>query len=243
MKIPFNKCYDAAVTALQAKGIEPCDLARFTAYNVRAYAPRRQNTGWLPSEYLDWWPKAERAIVEAEIQTPKFWLDHGFRAYVCNHDVIRILYEHGKKPDVVVGIWLAAALRLIVRRRKPLPGKPLKNGVLPIARGIAAAAEGHLFRLRVWTAWRGGVAYVLPEQPEGFLVGVEPTLEAVTGAIIDKVVGIHDKYMLVAMYPKGPVIPNVRAEQAAAQALAELTDEQFMRVVKAEAERRRGAVN
>jgi hypothetical protein len=40
------------------------------------------------------------------------------------------------------------------------------------------------------------------------------------------------------MYPKGPVIPNVRAEQAAAASLAELTDEQFVRVVKAEGERR-----
>jgi hypothetical protein len=39
---------------------------------------------------------------------------------------------------------------------------------------------------------------------------------------------------------KGPVIPNIRAEQAAAASLAELTDEQFMRVVKAEADRRRG---
>jgi len=57
--------------------------------------------------------------------------------------------------------------------------------------------------------------------------------------IIEKVMGIHDKYMLVAMYPKGPVIPNVRAEQAAAAALQEITDEQFMRVVKAEAARRR----
>lgn len=47
-----------------------------------------------------------------------------------------------------------------------------------------------------------------------------------------------------AMYPKGPVIPNVRAEQAAAS-LAELTDDLFVRVVKAEAERRggRGAAN
>jgi hypothetical protein len=71
-------------------------------------------------------------------------------------------------------------------------------------------------------------------------VGVEPTLEAVTQAIIEKVVGIHEKYMLVAMYPKGPVIPNVRAEQAAAAALQELTDDQFVRVVKAEADRRRG---
>jgi hypothetical protein len=34
--------------------------------------------------------------------------------------------------------------------------------------------------------------------------------------------------MLVAMYPKGPVVPNVRAEQAAAKALVELTDEQFI---------------
>jgi hypothetical protein len=97
-----------------------------------------------------------------------------------------------------------------------------------------------MWRLGVWTPWRGGVAYVLPEQPEGFLVGVEPTLEAVTQAIIEQVVGIDEKYMLVAMFPKGPVIPNVRAEQAAAAALQELTDEQFMRVVKAEADRRRG---
>lgn len=52
--------------------------------------------------------------------------------------------------------------------------------------------------------------------------------------------GIHEKYMLVTMYPKGPVIPNVCAEQAAAAALEELTDEQFVRVVRAEAERRRG---
>lgn len=43
--------------------------------------------------------------------------------------------------------------------------------------------------------------------------------------------------MLVAMYPKGPVIPTVRAEQAAAQALEELTDEQFVRVVEAHVER------
>ena len=34
--------------------------------------------------------------------------------------------------------------------------------------------------------------------------------------------GIHEKYMLVTMYPKGPVIPNVCAEQAAAAALEEL---------------------
>jgi hypothetical protein len=85
-----------------------------------------------------------------------------------------------------------------------------------------------------------GLAYVLPEQPEGFLVGVEPTLEAVTQPIIEKVTHIHDKYMLVAIYPKGLVIPNVRAEQAAAAALQELTDDQFVRVVKAEAGRRRG---
>jgi hypothetical protein len=39
---------------------------------------------------------------------------------------------------------------------------------------------------------------------------------------------------------KGPVIPNVRAEQAAATALKELTDDLFVRVVKAEADRRRG---
>jgi hypothetical protein len=233
-------CFDAAVAALQAKGIEPCDLAQFTAYDVPAYSPIRPTTSWIPPEYLDWWPKAERSVVEAEIQTPKFWLDHGFRRYVGTHEVIHTLYQHGKKPDVVVGIWLAAALRLVVRRRKPLPGKPLKNGVLPIARGIAVAAEDYMWRLGVWTPWRGGVAYVLPEQPEGFLVGVEPTLEAVTQAIIEKVVGIHEKYMLVAMYPKGPVIPNVRAEQAAAACLKELTDEQFRRVVKAEADRRAG---
>jgi hypothetical protein len=240
MKLHWNRCFDAAVAALQAKGIEPCDLARFTAYDVPAYAPIRPTTSWIPPEYLDWWPKAERAVVEVEIQTSKFWLDHGFRRYVGTHEVIHTLYQHGKKPDVVVGIWLAAALRLIVRRRKPLPGKPLKNGVLPIARGIAVAAEDYMWRLGVWTPWRGGVAYVLPEQPEGFLVGVEPTLEAVTQAIIEKVTHIHDKYMLVAMYPKGPVIPNVRAEQAAAASLEELTDDQFMRVVKAEADRRRG---
>ncbi|MCU0692740.1 MAG: hypothetical protein MUF54_15170 [Polyangiaceae bacterium] len=47
------------------------------------------------------------------------------------------------------------------------------------------------------------------------------------------------QYMLVATYPKGPVIPNERAEQAAAASLAELTDDQFARVVKAEADRRR----
>jgi hypothetical protein len=39
---------------------------------------------------------------------------------------------------------------------------------------------------------------------------------------------------------KGPVIPNVRAEQAAAASLAELTDDLFARVVKAEADRRAG---
>jgi hypothetical protein len=72
-------------------------------------------------------------------------------------------------------------------------------------------------------------------------VGVEPTLEAVTEAIAEKVAGIHEKYMLVAMYPKGPVVPNARAEQAAAAALQELTDEQFVRVVKAEADRRKGS--
>ncbi|HQP38494.1 MAG TPA: hypothetical protein PLI95_25090 [Polyangiaceae bacterium] len=44
--------------------------------------------------------------------------------------------------------------------------------------------------------------------------------------------------MLIALYPNGPVIPNVRAEQAAAEALEELTDEQFVRIVKAEADRR-----
>ncbi|MCU0692528.1 MAG: hypothetical protein MUF54_14100 [Polyangiaceae bacterium] len=240
MKLPWTRCYDAAVAALKAYGIEPCDLARFTAYDVPAYAPRRPSTTWNPPEYLDWWPKAERAVVEAEIQTDRFWLDHGFRAYSTNHYVIRVLYEHGKRADVVVGIWLAAALRLVVRRRKPQPGKPLQNGVLPIARGIAAAAEHHLWRLRVWSPWPGDAAYVLPDQPEGFLVGVEPTLEAVTEAIVEKVAGIHEKYMLVAMYPKGPIIPNARAEQAAAKALVELTDEQFMRVVRAEADRRRG---
>lgn len=240
MKLSWTSCFEAAMVALKAKGIEPCDLARFTAYDVPAYAPIRQTTSRIPPEYLDWWPKAERAVVEAEIQTSKFWLDHGFRRYVGTHEVIHTLYQHGKRPDVVVGIWLAAALRLIVRRRKPLPGKPLKNGVLPIARGIAVAAEDYMWRLGVWTPWRGGVAYVLPEQPEGFLVGVEPSIEAVTKVIIEQVVGIHEKYMLVAMYPKGPVIPNVRAEQVAAASLAELTDEQFMRVVKAEVDRRRG---
>ncbi|MFW5738988.1 MAG: hypothetical protein ACOC1F_01335 [Myxococcota bacterium] len=112
--------------------------------------------------------------------------------------------------------------------------------MLPIARGIAAAAEDHLWRLGVWSPWPGDAAYVLPDQPEGFLVGVEPTLEAVTEAIVEKVAGIHDKYMLVAMYPKGPVIPNARAEQAAAAALQELTDDQFVRVMEAEANRRKG---
>jgi len=167
MKLSWTLCFGATVAALKAKGIEPCDLVRFTAYDVPAYAPMRPTTSWIPPEYLDWWPTAERAVVEAEIQTPKFWLDHGFRRYVGSHEVIHTLYQHGKKPDVVVGIWLAAALRLIVRRRKPLPGKPLKNGVLPIARGIAAAAEGHLFRLRVWTAWRGDVAYLEADRRRG----------------------------------------------------------------------------
>lgn len=50
---------------------------------------------------------------------------------------------------------------------------------------------------------------------------------------------MDEKYLLVAMYPKGPVVPNVRAEQAAAAALQELTDDQFVRVVRAEADRRR----
>ncbi len=36
------------------------------------------------------------------------------------------------------------------------------------------------------------------------------SLEAVTQAIIERIVPIHDKRMLVAMYPKGPVIPNDR---------------------------------
>lgn len=125
--------------------------------------------------------------------------------------MIRILYEHGKRPGVVVGIWLAAALRLIVRRRKPLPGKPLRNGVLPIARGIAAAAKDHLWRLGLGSPWRGGAAYVLPGQPEGFLVGVEPTVEAVTGAIIERVVAIHEKHRrsnVVAHYIKRYYIRN-----------------------------------
>ncbi len=47
---------------------------------------------------------------------------------------------------------------------------------------------------------------------------------------------IHEKYVLVATSPKGQVIPNVQAEQVAAASLAELTDEQFMRVEKAAAD-------
>jgi hypothetical protein len=109
---------------------------------------------------------------------------------------------------------------------------------MPIARGISEAAERHLWMERVWTSWTGDAPHLLPEQPEGFLVGVEPTPAAVTQAIIEKVAGIHEKHMLVVMCPKGPVIPNVRAEQAAAAALRELTDEQFVRMVKAEGERR-----
>jgi hypothetical protein len=44
----------------------------------------------------------------------------------------------------------------------------------------------------------------------------------------------------VLMSPKGPFIPNVRADQAAAAALRELTDGLFLRVVKAEAACRSG---
>lgn len=44
MKLHWNRCFDAAVAALKAKGIEPCDLARFTAYDVPAYAPIRPTT-------------------------------------------------------------------------------------------------------------------------------------------------------------------------------------------------------
>ena len=63
--------------------------------------------------------------------------------------------------------------------------------------------------------------------------------------VVEQLFGVHagehvGPDMLVAMYPKGPVIPIVRAEQAAAAALQELTDEQFVRVVKVEADRRRG---
>jgi hypothetical protein len=213
-------------------------LSHFTAYDVPAYAPRRPTRTWTPPEYLDWWPKSEVTAVEAEIQTESFWLDHRFRAYVTTRDVLRPLYKHADEPEIVLGLWLAASLRLVVRRNKPAPGKPLNKGVLPIARAIAAAAEHHLVRAHAWPDWLGGAAYVLPDQPQGFLTRVEPNLDAVTHAVVEQIVGVHEKHMLVVMFPKGPVIPNRRAAEAAAQALRELTDEQFIQVVQAEGERR-----
>lgn len=105
-------------------------------------------------------------------------------------------------------------------------------------RAIASASENHLLRGRAWPDWRGGAAYVVPDQPEGFLAHVEPNLDAVTNALVEQIMGVHEKQMLVVMYPKGKVIPNRRAAEAAAQALHELTDEQFLQVVQAEGERR-----
>ena len=58
----------------------------------------------------------------------------------------------------------------------------------------------------------------MPEQPEGFLAGVPADLDAVINVIVERVVDIHEKYVLVAMYPKGPVIPNPITELVARSA-------------------------
>ena len=52
---------------------------------------------------------------------------------------------------------------------------------------------------------------------------------------------IHRKYAAVALYPKGPVLPDPRVEWPAARALQQLTDEQFERIVLAERARRRSS--
>ncbi|MBN2191840.1 MAG: hypothetical protein JW751_03410 [Polyangiaceae bacterium] len=134
--------------------------------------------------------------------------------------------------------WIAAASRLLVRSKRARPGKPLIPGTLPLARGIEMAADLQLRRIPSWRQWFGGTVYVLPDQPEGFLANVAPELDAVMGAIIEQVVKVHRKYVLVALHPRGALIPHPRLEGVALAALQNLTDEEFERVVATELERR-----
>lgn len=237
MKPSWRSCFESAVAALRARGASPADLAKFERYDVPAYGPRYPRSSRLPSEYLDWWPRNEVAALEAEIEQEDFWLAHRFRASTQSWHMRHMLYRFGSEPKVVVAVWLGAALRLIVRRTKSRPGKPLAPGVISVAKGIANAADLCLLRTRVWQPW-GSSVYVLPEQPEGFLGGVPADLDAVLEAIVERIVAIHENYVLVAMFPKGPVIPNPLTELAALAALGELTDDQLDRVVEIERARR-----
>ena len=79
------------------------------------------------------------------------------------------------------------------------------------------------------------------EQVEGTVVvakKLDDDVSLVPGAIIDQVVKVHSKYVLVAMYPGGPVIPHPLVESTALAALQELDDDQFERVIDAERARR-----
>ena len=239
MKPSWKSCFEAAVAALRTKGVEPADLAKFMAYDVPAYGPRRPTRTRIPPEYLDWWPRADVAVLEAEIQHENFWVLRGFRASPQSFEVRQMLYRCGNEPEVVVAVWLGAALRLIVRRTKPRPGKALAPGVVSIAQGIADAADLCLLRARESRPW-ASATYVLPEQPEGFLAGVPADLDAVINVIVERVVAIHEKYVLVTMYPKDPVIPNPITELVALEALGELDDEQIDRVIDIEKARRAG---
>jgi hypothetical protein len=212
-------------------------LAHFESYDVPAYGPRYPRSTWNPTEYFDWWPRADVAALVAEIQHEDFWLGHRFRSGPQSWQVRQMLYRFGSDPEVVVAVWLGATLRFIVRRAKPRPGKPLVRGVLPIAKGIADAADLRLLHTGEWRPW-GSSTYVLPEQPDKFLAGIPADLDAVINVIVERIVPIHEKYVLVAMYPKGPVIPNPLTELAALGALGELTDEQLKRVIQIEKARR-----
>jgi len=74
MKLPWPTCLETAVAALGGKGVEPQDLAHFESYDVPAYGPRYPSRSWNPTEYLDWWPRADLAALVAEIQHEDFWL-------------------------------------------------------------------------------------------------------------------------------------------------------------------------
>lgn len=213
-------------------------MAAFTPYDVPAYETRRFPDHRRPARHLDWWPRAEAAAIAQEAQHQKFWLHHGFRRSANSFEVLQSLYAAGHDDEYVVALWIAAASRLLVRSRRARPGKPLIPGTLPLARAIEKEADLQLPRLPSWRQWIGGTVYVLPEQPEGFLANVAPELHAVMGAIIDEVVKIHRKYVLVALHPRGPLIPDPRVEGVALAALQTLTDEEFERVIAAEFERR-----
>jgi hypothetical protein len=238
VKLAWSRCFEIGRAALEARGLTPKELAQFAGYDVPAYGSRRPSSTTIPTEYLDWWPRSEATSIAQEVQQQEFWVEHRFRSLPTAHDVLHALYAAGHDDEYVVAVWIAAACRLIVKAKRAKPGKPLVAGTLPLARAVENAADRQLLRWPSWRYWVGGAVYVLPEQPEGFLANVPPDLDAVVGVIIDQVVKVHSKYVLVAMYPKGPLIPHPLVESTARAALRELDDDQFERVVDAERARR-----